>query len=78
MITTLLLSITALFLIGTGMLVRSLSTSVEGYQDAFGFHQGKQPLNRVRAERSRSAGTEKVRRSPRRRAHKARQLEFAS
>jgi hypothetical protein len=79
MLTFILFAVSAIFLLGTAVLVHGLMTSVEGYQDELGFHEGVQPQHRVSTTTPRrKSGHGKSRASPKRRAHKSRELEFAA
>jgi hypothetical protein len=75
MLSYILITAAAIFLMGTAVLVHGLMTSVEGYQDEFGFHEGKEPQSR---SSHRKSGVVKIRSSAKRRAPKSRELEFAS
>jgi hypothetical protein len=53
-------------------------TSVEGYQDELGFHEGKEPKHQVHTGNHRKNGPVKARASTKRRSPRSRELEFAS
>jgi hypothetical protein len=78
MLTYLLFAIAAVFLTGTAVLVHGLVTSVEGYQDALGFHEGRDPKSRASGGHAKKSGPSRARASAKRRAPKSRELEFAS
>jgi hypothetical protein len=77
MLTYTLFAIAAIFLTGTAVLIHGLVTSVEGYQDALGFHQGTEPQNNAQATSHRKHGRTKSRSVGKRRAAKHRALEYA-
>jgi hypothetical protein len=73
MLSCILYSVAAFFLISTAVLLYSLATAVEGYQDKRGFHEGIVPQSRAKTGKVR-----KGRPAMARTAAKSRELELAA